>query len=96
MRSRAGDLGREGALALESVEVLGEGPTAREEVVALDKDGGEGVELVERVEQAKEVAWVAVRGEGEEVAQGGREKGCELLFGEELEEGGLLRVESGA
>jgi len=41
--------------------------------VALDEEGEQGVELVEGVEDAEEVARVAVGGDGEEVAQRGRD-----------------------
>ncbi len=36
---------------------------------------------------------MSVRGDGEEVAQGGGDEGCELGFGEEFEEGGFVLVE---
>lgn len=81
-RLAAGDA--EDALALEAVEVLGEAAGVGAEEVALDKEEEGGVDFIEVVEDADEVAWVAVGGDGEEVAEGGREQGCELLFGEEL------------
>lgn len=66
-----------------------------EEVVAFYEEHEESVELVEGVEDAEEVAWVSVCGDGEEVAEGGGEEGGELSFGEELEEGGFVVVEGG-
>jgi len=61
--------------------------------VPLHEEHEQGVELVEGVEDPEEVAWMAVGGDGEEVAQGGRDEGCELSFGEEFEEGGFVLVE---
>jgi hypothetical protein len=61
--------------------------------VALDGEHKEGIELVEGVEYAEEVAGVSLGCDGEQVAERGREEGCELGFGEEFEEGGLRVVE---
>lgn len=44
----------------------------------------ERVDLVEGVEDAEEVARLAMCREGEEVAEGRGKEGGELLFGEEL------------
>lgn len=92
----AGDLGGEGPLALEPVEVLGEGAAAGGQVVALDEEHEQGVGLVERVEHGQEVARRAVGGVDEQVAQGGRQQGRQLLLREKLKEGGLLVVEGHA
>lgn len=89
----ARDLGDERLLPLEAVEVLGEGPAARAQVVALHEDHGQGVKLVEGVQRAQEVARVPLRQDGQEVAERGRQQGVELLLGEDLEERGLLVVE---
>lgn len=56
------------ALALQGVEVLGEGAAEGAEVVALDDQGEQGVDFVEGVEDAEEVARVAVGGDGEDIA----------------------------
>jgi len=67
-------------LALEAVEVFGEAAAVGLEEVPLDEKHEEGVELIERVEGAEEIAWVAVSCDGEEVAEGrGNERGQLLL-----------------
>jgi hypothetical protein len=52
--------------------------------VALDYEHEESVGFIEVVEESKEVAGVTVGGEGEEIAEGGREEGGELLFREDF------------
>ena len=76
-------------LALEAVEILREPAIVDFEVVALHEKGEEGIELIEGVEGTEEVAWVAVGGDGEEVAEGGGDERGELLFAEEFKKGGF-------
>ncbi|KAH0542528.1 hypothetical protein GP486_008631 [Trichoglossum hirsutum] len=82
---RAGDLAgsnAEHALALQTVEVLGEAAAVGEEIVALDEKHEQGVSQVEVVQEADEVAGVPVSGEDQKVAEGRGEEGGELLLGE--------------
>ena len=65
------------------------------EIIFLDNKSEERVDFVEVVEYAEEVAWVAVGGDGEEIAEGRRQERGELLFGEEFEEGGFECVNVG-
>jgi len=58
----------EDSFTFEAVEVLGEAAAIGEEVVALDGEHEEGVELIEGVEDMEEVAWMALGGEDEEIA----------------------------
>ena len=63
--------------------------------MALHQQHEQGVDFVEGVEHGEEVAGVSGGGDGEEVAEGGGQQGRELLFGEELEEGGFEVVDAG-
>ena len=64
--------------------MLDEAAAVGAQVVALDEQGEQRVQLVEGVEDAQQVARAPVRGEDEEVAQGGRDEGGELLLGEDF------------
>ena len=68
------------SLAFQAVEVLCEAAAKSAEVVSLDEEGEEGVDFVEGVEDAEEVAGMSVCCDGEEIAQRGRDECCELLF----------------
>ena len=57
--------------------------------MTLHKEHHKRVCLIEGVEDGQQIARVSVRGDGEEVAEGRREEGSELLFGEEFEQRGL-------
>lgn len=72
----------EDALALQRVEVLGERAAEGAEVVALDEEGEERVDFVVGVEDAQEVAGMAVGCDSEDVAERRGEEVGELLFGE--------------
>lgn len=77
--------GRQGdALALEAVEVLGEGGGVVGEVVVLDEGREDGVGFVEAVEEGEEVARAVGSGGCEEVAEGWGEEVGELILGEEF------------
>jgi hypothetical protein len=53
--------------------------------VALHQEHNESVDFIEGVEYGEQVAWVAVRGDGEDVTDRGREKSSELLLRKHLE-----------
>lgn len=78
------------ALALQAIEVFGEAAAVGAEVVPLHEEVEERVDFVVVVEDAEEVAGVALGGEDEEVADGGGEERGELLFGEEFCGGELV------
>lgn len=79
-------------LALEAVEVLGEAAAAGAQVVALDEEHEQGVQLIEGVEGAQQVARVPLGRDGQEVAQGRGQEGVELLLRQQLEQRRLLVV----
>lgn len=62
--------------------------------MALHEEHKQRVRLIEGIQDREEIAWVAVRGDGEEVAERWREEGGELLLGEDFEEGGFELVEA--
>ena len=57
------------------------------EKVALDEEHEERVDFLERVEDPQEVSRVSMGCYSEEVAEGRREEGGKLLFGEKFEKG---------
>jgi hypothetical protein len=79
----------EHARTLHAIEVLGKRPAICAQEVALHKQHEKCVDLIERVEYGQKVSWIAVRRDGEQVAERRGEERCELLFGEDLKEGGL-------
>ena len=66
--------------ALEAIEVLSKASAIGEKVVPLDGEHEEGIDFVKGVEGTKEVPRMTVGGEGEQVAEGGRYQGRQLLL----------------
>ena len=64
--------------------MLREAAAIRDKVMTFYKESEEGIKLIKGIEKPKEVAWSAVCGQGEQIAEGRRYEARELLLGKQF------------
>ena len=69
------------ALALQTVEVLGEGAGIGLEKVVFESKGEKGINFGKGIVKREEIAWGAVGSNGEKVVKGWRYQSRQLVFG---------------
>lgn len=72
------------SLALETIKILNEATAICQKEVALHDQHEKRIELIKGVENSEKVAGPAMGGYNQEVAEGWRDQGGELLFGQQF------------